>query len=367
MLRLRHNNHDAFHLLSSFPHRRAARIRAALAMLPLLGLLSTGSCLAQIPAAAPVTEAERNAVLERMATLLEERYVFADRGARMADSLRADARARAYSGIENPEALARALSARIRSLSGDGHLWVMAQPEPAESPAGEPASEAKQALVPTHHLRTNFGFPKAEILPGNVGYLDIRQFLDPGIGGETVAAAMAYLGNAEALVLDLRASMGGSQGMVALLASWLFEAGTPVHLFDSYHRASDRTVQSWTLNYLPGPRFVDKPVYVLTAARTFSAGEALAYILKHLERATVVGETTGGGANPGAFHRLNPRFVMFVAESQVTSPVTGGNWEGTGVQPHVAVPAEEAIETAHRLALERLREIEAGEEGRREP
>jgi retinol-binding protein 3 len=338
MLRLRHRIRDGYLALA-----------AALAMLPLLLALSTGSCLAQVPAASAVTEAERTAVLEGMATLLEARYVFADRGARMADSLRRDAREGVYSGIEDPETLARALSARIRSLSGDAHLWVMVQPEPAESPAEEP--EAEQAPA-AHHRRTNFGFPKAEILPGNVGYLDIRQFVDPDMGGETVTAAMTYLGNADALVLDLRASMGGSQGMVALLASWLFEAGTPVHLFDSYHRPSGRTVQSWTLNYLPGPRFADRPVYVLTAARTFSAGEALAYILKHLERATVVGETTGGGANPGAFHRLNPRFVMFVAESHVTSPVTGGNWEGTGVRPHVAVPAEAALETAHRLALE---------------
>jgi retinol-binding protein 3 len=341
MLRLGHHIRDGFLVLA-----------AALAMLPLLLVLSTGSCLAQIPAAAPVTEAERNAVLEGMASLLEERYVFADRGARMADSLRRDARERLYSGIEDPEALARALSARIRSLSADGHLWVMVQPEPAEPPAGEPGPEAKQTPAPAHHRRSNFGFPKAEILPGNVGYLDIRQFVDPDLGGETAAAAMTYLGNTDALVLDLRASMGGSQGMVALLASWLFEGSRPVHLFDSYHRPSGRTVQSWTLNYLPGPRFADRPVYVLTAARTFSAGEALAYILKHLERATVVGETTGGGANPGAFHRLNPRFVMFVAESHVTSPVTGGNWEGTGVRPHVAVPAEAALETAHRLALE---------------
>jgi len=341
MLILRH------HIREGFLH-----LAATLAMLPLLLALSAGSCLAQIPPISPVTEAERNGVLEGMATLLEERYVFADRGAWMADSLRRDAREGVYSGIEDPEALARALSARIRALSGDAHLWIMVQPEPAESPAEEP--EVKQAPAPAHHRRTNFGFPKAEILPGNVGYLDIRQFVDPGMGGETAAAAMTYLGNADALVLDLRASTGGSQGMVALLASWLFDASEPVHLFDSYHRFSGRTVQSWTLNYLPGPRFVDRPVYVLTAARTFSAGEALAYILKHLERATVVGETTGGGANPGAFHRLNPRFVMFVAESHVTSPVTGGNWEGTGVRPHVPVPAEAALETAHRLAVEQL-------------
>jgi retinol-binding protein 3 len=318
-------------------------------------------------AADPVEGPERAAVIERMASLLEDRYVFPDLGGRVADSLRLDERSGTFEGIHDPEDLAAALSERIRTLSGDGHLWVMVHveppPETAESPEPEPSSPP---AVPVHLQRANFGFPRAEILPGNVGYLDVRQFVDPTAGGATAAAAMTYLGNTEAFVLDLRRSMGGSQAMVALLASWFLEEGSPVHLFDSYHRPSDRTDQHWTLSYLPTPRLAHQPLFVLTAERTFSAGEGLAYVLKHLERATIVGETTGGGANPGDFHRLNARFMMFVAEARVTSPVTGANWEDVGVQPHVSVVADAALEHAHRMALEALKEVTTDDERRRE-
>jgi hypothetical protein len=188
----------------------------------------------------PVAAPERAAVIDRMASLLEDRYVFPDVGDRIADSLRMDERSGAFGGIHDPEDLAAALSERIRTLSGDGHLWVMVHveppPETATSPEPEPSSPP---AVPVHLQRANFGFPRAEILPGNVGYLDVRQFVDPSVGGVTATAAMTYLGNTEAVVLDLRRSMGGSQAMVALLASWFLEDGDRVHLFDSYHRRSD--------------------------------------------------------------------------------------------------------------------------------
>jgi retinol-binding protein 3 len=315
----------------------------------------------------PVAAPERAAVIERMARLLEDRYVFPDLGDRIADSLRLDERSGAFAGIHDPADLATALSERIRTLSGDGHLWVMVHAEPPPETAASPEPEpSSPPAVPVHLQRANFGFPRAEILPGNVGYLDVRQFVDPAVGGATATAAMTFLGSTEAFVLDLRRSMGGSQAMVALLASWFLEDGARAHLFDSYHRPSDRTDQHWALSYLPAPRLAHQPLFILTAERTFSAGEGLAYILKHLERATLVGETTGGGANPGDFHRLNARFMMFVSEARVTSPVTGANWEGVGVQPHVSVTADAALEHAHRLALEALKEVTTDDERRQE-
>jgi retinol-binding protein 3 len=344
----------------SFP----ARLPLVSSFFILLLFVPSGPGLAQVPSGATITDLERTELIGRMTTLLEDRYVFPDLGAQLADSLRLDERSGSFARISDPEELAGALSERIRSLSGDGHLWVMMNLDPGDQE--EPEQRPAPAPVPTHLTRVNFGFPKAEILPGNVGYLDVRQFVAPAHGGETLASVMAYLGNVDALVLDLRESGGGSQGMVALLASYFLEQGSAVHLFDSYHRPSDRTDQSWTLNYLPTRRLTTQPLFILTAARTFSAGEGLAYILKHLERATLVGETTGGGANPGAFHRLNSRFVMFVAESRVTSPVTGANWEGAGVRPHVAVPADAALDHAHHLAVRTLRDSTEDDERRRE-
>ncbi len=129
-----------------------------------------------------------------------------------------------------------------------------------------------------------------------------------------------------------------------------------MHLFDLNRRPSGRTDQYWTQSYLPTRRPSDQPVYVLTVANTFSAGEGFAYLLKHVGRATMVGDRTAGGPNPGAFHRVSERLVMIVAEGRVLSPVTGGSWQGTGVEPYVEVGADDALETAHRLALDQIRD-----------
>lgn len=301
----------------------------------------------------PVPVAEQHAVVERMIEVLLDRYVFPATAARMGDSLRSDLVAGAYARPLPPDTFANRLSDRIRSLARDGHLWVMphAEPEgggPDDDAVAEEPEERRRRLA-----RSNFGLPVAEVLAGNVGYLQIRQFVDPALAGDALAAAMAFLANVDGLILDVRESKGGSPQMVALLASYLFEPD-PVHLFDLYLRPADRTEQFWSASHLASPRLARQPLYVLTAASTFSAGEGLAYVLKHLDRAEVVGETTAGGANPGGFHRLNPRFVMFVAEGRVTSPATGSNWEGTGVSPDVEIDARRARDMAHLLLLETL-------------
>jgi C-terminal processing protease CtpA/Prc len=89
---------------------------------------------------------------------------------------------------------------------------------------------------------------------------------------------------------------------------------------------------------------------VLTSDRTFSGGEEFAYNLKHFGRATIVGETTVGGAHPTEPVELPRDFVMGVPNARPVHPVTGTNWEGSGVEPDIAVPAETALEVALRRA-----------------
>jgi C-terminal processing protease CtpA/Prc len=141
--------------------------------------------------------------------------------------------------------------------------------------------------------------------------------------------------------------------MVQLLCSYLF-GGEPVHLNDLYFRPRDETHQFWTIPYLPGKRYLDKEVYVLTSNRTFSAAEEFTYNLKNLKRATIVGETTGGGANPGGSERVGEHFELFVPSGRAINPVSKTNWEGTGVEPDVKSSADDALSTAHALALEKI-------------
>jgi hypothetical protein len=332
--------------------RTAWRLVRLLATVALHGMAwSAGK--AQVSPTAMLDRAAQRQVIERLADVLENRYVISEVAFHTAASLRQAEERGEFVAARDPAAFAEALSEHLRRVSGDGHLWVALSagefPEPAEPRAPRSDQAQSSALA-----RSNFGVSRAEVLPGNVGYLDIRQFVTPALGGRTIAAAFEFLASADALIVDVRSSMGGSPDMVLVIASYLFEP-TPVHLFSLYHRPSERTDQYRTLAYLPGARFVHRPVYVLTATSTFSAGEGLAYTLSQQGRATIVGDTTAGGAHPGRLHRLSEQFVAFVAEARVTSPLTNGNWEAVGVVPHVAVPAEHALEHAHLLALEQLR------------
>lgn len=173
--------------------------------------------------------------------------------------------------------------------------------------------------------------------------------------GVTATAAMNFLGNADAIIFDLRDNLGGDPKMVAFLATYLF-AG-PTHLSDLYDRKKDTTTQYWTLPFVPGKTMAGKPIFVLTSKRTFSGGEEFSYDLKVLKRATIVGETTGGGAHPVAAHRIDDHFIIGVPFARAVNPTTNTNWEGVGVEPDVKVPAEEALDVAKKMAAEQARNL----------
>jgi C-terminal processing protease CtpA/Prc len=191
-----------------------------------------------------------------------------------------------------------------------------------------------------------------ERLDGNIGYVRLDGFMSPAESAGKLAAAMTFVADTDALIFDLRENGGGDPAMVALICSYLF-GDKPVHLNDLYWRKGNRTEEFWTKASVPGRKFVDKDVYVLTSNRTFSGAEEFSYNLKNLKRATIVGETTGGGAHPGEMVRLSDHFGAFVPTGRAISPITKTNWEGTGVEPDVKVQKELALQTAYLMALKK--------------
>jgi C-terminal processing protease CtpA/Prc len=199
----------------------------------------------------------------------------------------------------------------------------------------------------------NHGVEKIERLPGNVILLDLRVFPPPSMAGDVFAAAMTVAAQGDALIIDLRRNGGGAE-TANLLTGYLLEGGKP--LSGSYNRPTDTHSYATSPAWVPGRRFgPTKPVYVLTSHKTFSAAEAVAYDLQALKRAVIVGETTGGGANPFEYRRVHPHFAVDLPESRSVNPITGTNWQGTGVKPDVEVPAEQALDKALELAGEALK------------
>jgi C-terminal processing protease CtpA/Prc len=202
----------------------------------------------------------------------------------------------------------------------------------------------------------NFGIHRVERLDGNIGYLDLRRMPLPENAGPAIAAAMELVGGTYALIIDMRRNGGGSPGGVTVWCSYLLPEN-PVHLNDIFSADTGETRQFWSLPYLPGSRYLDKPVYALTSSRTFSGGEDLCYTLQALGRAEVIGETTGGGAHPTRPFPVSAAVHIAIPFARSINPVTGTNWQGTGVIPDTQVPADEAYPAAYAKALRHVTQL----------
>ena len=281
---------------------------------------------------------------------LTEFYVFPDRAEAIDHAIRQRLEHGEYDAMTTGKELQDTFTAHVRQLYNDRHLRLVYYDE--AQPARDNAYTDPAWLANYWHAAAldNYGVYKIERLAGNVGYLDLRSIDEAEYTAETLAAAMAVLSNTSALIIDLRQNSGGANSGVAFFCSYFFPA-EPVHLNDVYSRPDDRTQQFWTAAYLPGKRYLDKPVFVLTSTRTFSGGEEIAYDLQALRRAVIVGETTRGGAHPVDVYQIHPHFDIRVPTARAINPITSTNWEGNGVAPDIATPQADALRVAYREAL----------------
>ena len=291
---------------------------------------------------------EQQRVIDETIANLNKYYVNLDVARKMASALLAHKKSGDDDAATDGGTFADLLTKQMRDVSHDRHLVLVY----SQAPLPEHASEAMPEDLARYReamKRENCTFKRIEILPPNIGYLKFNSFPDPSTCRQVAVAAMASLNHADALIFDLRDNRGGEPGMVALMAAYLFD-----HPEYWYNPRENTTRQSWTLSPVPGNNLADKPVYVLTSARTFSGAEQFCYDLKMLRRATLVGETTGGGAHSGVWHRIDDHFGMGIPEAKAINPFSESDWEGTGVEPDVKVKARDALETAKKLARSKL-------------
>jgi hypothetical protein len=300
--------------------------------------------------------AMRARVIDGAIAMLNEFYVYPEIAKKMEEVVRARQKKGEYDSIDDGEAFASLLTVHLREVSHDKHLGVNFSPMvlPKAQPGPNPDAEARMR---TQMERNNCAFEKVERFAQNIGYLKFNGFADPGVCGPTATAAMNFLGNVDALIIDLRDNGGGDPRMVAYVSTYLF--GEATHLNDLYNRKEDSTTQFWTLPYVPGKRLTGKPVFLLTSKRTFSGAEEFSYNLKNLKRATIIGETTGGGAHPVSGHRIDDHFSIGVPFARAINPISKTNWEGTGVEPDIKAPADEAMDVAKKMAAEEIRNAQA--------
>jgi hypothetical protein len=300
------------------------------------GDMATGTSLDAAERQKIVTEATQN---------LRQHYFDREIAQETADALLAHEKNGDDDAAKDGATFADLLTRQMRDVSHDMHLVMEYSqgvlPEHPPEPTPESLARYRKAME-----EQNCMFRKAAILAHNIGLLKLDFFADTSVCGSTATAAMADLNHTSGVIIDLRDNSGGFPNMVMLIASYLFDH--PEYMYSPRGAPAE---ELWTHSPVPGNTLANKPVYILTSASTWSGAEQFAYDLKKLKRATLVGETTRGGTHAGVYHRIDDHFGMGIPEQKVINPFGKADWEGVGVEPDVKVSADDALETAEKLAV----------------
>jgi tetratricopeptide (TPR) repeat protein len=283
-------------------------------------------------------------VLTAIDSLLNAKYVLPDRAEEYARAFKKGYEQGLYDSVTNSKEFARMVTADLIALTCDRHFnfRVIESSDMGEKPEG-----SLHHPIRYHRLgiRENAGFTKLEWFEGNIGYLDIRRFNTFADVKERVVAAMRFLANARAIIIDLRENGGGSGDY---LSSYFLKYPTP--LTGWYSREDDFLTEFSTIRDIGMEPLTEVPLFLLTSQRTFSAAESFAYDMQVQKRAVIIGDSTRGGAHSVDLYKIDEQFEIYIPTARAIHPQTGGNWEGTGVIPDRVVPAAAALDTALVLA-----------------
>lgn len=292
-------------------------------------------------------------IIDTVLSCFSNNYVYPKVAESLRDSILLKYKEGEYSQYKTTNDLIGQLSIDLRQITNDKHIGIKYIEKTENSPSKNKHSLLSEDLAKKR--KGNFNFKKAEWLPGNVGYIRFDIFEDPEYAGNTAASVMNFVSNCDAILIDLRYNYGGEEKMVGFLASYFFSE--PTLLNSRYFTNKDSLVQTWTSTYVPGKKLIDKSIYILTSRNTSSAAEAFTYILKNYNIATIVGETTKGAAHWVEYYYFSSlKIEIKLPVARPINPVTGTDWEKTGIDPDIEIEEHKAFYKAYILALEKLQE-----------
>ncbi len=318
-----------------------------------ISLISIGTC-AQQNAIKPVAHNELNTIIDSVAVIVERYYIKPEIGKQIANRIRTKHKNGHYDNITNPQILNDSLREDLRAINGDLHMNMVYR-----SPREVITNSTEAIQVNETGLWTNYGLSEIKVLDGNIGYLKIKHFTQHQYLEDikpVITSAIESLKNTDALLIDVRNNGGGFEDMVAYYISYFFDSKTPIHLSDYRCTLHNHTYGISTDPNVSGTKLPKTKLYVLVNANTGSAAESFAYMLKHLGRATIIGETTIGAGNGASQHRINDRFSIQVSSEETINAITKTSFEKVGVVPHIQTTSAQAFNKGYKLALEYAKE-----------
>lgn len=324
--------------------------------------------------AVPITQSEIKLLAESLGDVMEKGYVDKTKGKAVKELLAKYVRDKKYKSITTVKDAVDQLIKDTQSIIHDKHFNMLYIPKSTDGFSwvneGEQDANDREKIdleLFEKHRRVNFGLPKVEVLEGNIGYLKVSWFNSPAYWlKKPLADAFSFLQHTDALILDVRNNPGGTEESVTELVSYFFSERTKVLLSTSHEKLSDIHLSYFTDPNPIGPKYLSRPVTLLTSASTASAGEMIAYHMKHFGKATIIGENTMGAANGFNTVKIGPdhlgNIMVMLPDTYVEHAVTKSNWEKTGVSPDISVLADEALYISYKLLLEKLRDATSNNE-----
>lgn len=299
---------------------------------------------------ADASQINREILLTETSEKIKDNYLSADVAAEIESSISAAVKSGKFNNLSDEE-FAVALTDYLRSISKDKHFYVeyLKDYRPETNRTND---KKQQELDNISNSLENFGFEDVKRLAGNVGYINFKGFAEPKSSETALAAAMNFVANTNSLIIDLRENRGGDNGMLLEFCSYFFNAKTNV--YQTYFRNTGKNVENWTQAKVKGQKYLSKDVYFLTSGKTFSAAEGLAFILQNYKLAKVIGEQTGGAANPVEPFIVGNKYLLLIPVGKVTTALTKTNWEQIGVTPDEKIEAKKTLTKAHILALKEV-------------